>query len=307
MEAGKRVLVTGGSGFLGRPLVRRLSAEGYEVHGVSRNTPVQDEIDGDLPATWWIADLAQDGASRELLERLRPNVVIHLTSESRGAPELDAVEPTFRNDLQASVLLLGAASRIGVRRLIMTTSLDEPRGSGDGVTPATPYAAAKWAAAGYARMYAASFGLPTVILRPMMVYGPGQKSFKVVPSMILAMLAGRPAQLSSGQRPLDWVYVDDVVAGFVAAIGADSPPVGPIDLGTGKLRTVREIAERVRSMIPGSHAPEFGSIPDRPDAVIRRARTRATKSALGWQAVTPIDTGLQRTIDSYRVRLAAGD
>jgi len=301
MIRGERVLVTGGTGFLGRPLVRRLSAAGYEVHGASRHAPVADDSDGDLPAVaWWVDDLAEPGRSQDLLERLRPSVVVHLTSESRGAPDRDVVEPTFRNDLQATVLLLDAATRLGVRRLVMTTSLDEPLVVAGHATPATPYAAAKWAAAGYARMYAASFGLPTVILRPMMVYGPGQKPFKVVPSIILAMLAARSAQLSSGQRPLDWVYVDDVVEGFVAAIEAPSPPVGPIDLGSGRLRTVREIAERIRAMIPGGPAPEFGSLPDRPDEVVRRARTRIARETLGWRVAMPLGAGLQRTIDAYR-------
>jgi nucleoside-diphosphate-sugar epimerase len=301
MTGRERVLVTGATGFLGRPLVRRLSVAGYEVHGVSRHPPTLDDPARELPATaWWEIDLAEPGRSLEMLERLRPSVVVHLTSESRGAPDREVVEATFRNDLQATVRLLDAASRTGVRRLVMTTTLDEPLGRGAQATPATPYAAAKWAAAGYARMYAARFGLPTVILCPMMVYGPGQKPFKVIPSIILAMLAGEPPRLSSGQRPLDWVYVDDVVAAFVAAIEATSPPVGPIDLGTGRLRTVREMADRIHALIPGSPSPVFGSLPDRPDETVRRASTRQAREAFGWRATTGIGAGLHRTIESYR-------
>jgi UDP-glucose 4-epimerase len=306
MAANGRILVTGGSGFLGRPLIRRLAETGWEVHGLSRHVPVAIRDAAPLPAMWWAQDLAEPDQTRALLDRLRPDVVVHLTSESRGGPDRDAVSATFHNDLQATVSLLDAASTIGVRRLVMTTSLDAPAGAGDEATPATPYAAAKWAATGYARMYAAVFGLPTVIVRPMMVYGPGQKTFKVIPSIILSMLAGQPANLSSGERPLDWVYVDDIVAAFVAAIEAADPPVGPIDLGTGRLRTVREMAGRIGRLIPGAPAPAFGSRPDRPLEVVRRARTRPARESLGWTATTSIRTGLRRTIDAYREEFLSG-
>jgi UDP-glucose 4-epimerase len=304
MGDGKRILVAGGSGFLGRPLVDRLSAQGYDVHAVSRHGPA--DVDDRPTVTWWVQDLADVERTRGMLGDLRPDIVVQLTSESRGSPDRDAVMTTFRNDLQASVSLLDAAVSAQVGRMIMTTSLDEPLAKGDAATPATPYAAAKWAGAGYARMYAATFGLPTIILRPMMVYGPGQKPFKVIPATILAMLSGERATLSSGQRPLDWVYLDDVVDAFAAAIEVADPPIGPIDLGTGKLTTVRDLAEQIHEMIPGSPAPEFGARPDRPQEVVRRARTGVARQALGWEASTPLRVGLQRTIDSYRQEIPGG-
>jgi nucleoside-diphosphate-sugar epimerase len=294
----ERVLVTGGSGFLGRPLIRRLAA-GHEVYGASRGTPDLESL-GIGSDRWRQTDLADATAARDLLAELRPDVVVHLTSESRGAPDRSVVEATFRNDLEATVRLLEASASTGIRRLILATSLDEPLGRGDEATPSTPYAAAKWAAAGYARMYARQFGLPVTILRLMMVYGPGQKPFKVVPTIILSMLAGEAPRLSSGDRPLDWVFLDDVIDAFQRVIEAEALPVGPLDIGTGRLHTVRDMAERIHAAIPGSPAPTFGALADRPHEVVRRARTRQAREALGWRATTPLRVGIQRTIESYR-------
>jgi nucleoside-diphosphate-sugar epimerase len=149
-------------------------------------------------------------------------------------------------------------------------------------------------------MYARQFGLPVTILRLMMVYGPGQKPFKAVPTIILSLLAGESPKLSSGDRPLDWVFLDDVVDAFQRVIEADAPPVGPVDIGTGRLHTVRDMAERIHAAIPGSPPPTFGALPDRPNEVIRRARTRLARETLGWHATTPLRVGIQRTVDSYR-------
>jgi len=314
MTAGERVLVTGASGFLGRPLVRKLAAAGHEVHGVSRRVPT-----GDTGATaWWSQDLADAEATAALVARLQPDVIVHLTSESRGAADRDAVRATVRNDLLATINVLDAAAAQGsgagpgagsarVRRVILTTTLDEPTGPVERAVPTTPYAAAKWAAAGFARMYAARFGLAVTILRPMMTYGPGQKPFKIVPSLILAGLAGKAAPMGSGTRAVDWVFVDDVVDAFVAAVDAQDLPIGPIDLGSGRLETIASVAEQVGALIPGSVPPAVGSVTDRAGEVVRRARTRPARDLLGWRATTSLGDGLQRTIAAYRLQPMGDD
>ena len=84
-------------------------------------------------------------------------------------------------------------------------------------TPHSPYAAAKWAASGYGRMFHELYGAPVVILRPFMTYGPGQAPSKLIPAVTLSLLRGERPKLSSGKARADWVYIGDVIEGFIAA------------------------------------------------------------------------------------------
>ncbi|HWI79332.1 MAG TPA: NAD-dependent epimerase/dehydratase family protein, partial [Ramlibacter sp.] len=104
--AGANILVIGASGFLGRPLVRRLVALGAQVAAVSRNPPAA--ADG----AQWLASDASDAAQTErLFEQTRPDIVYILTSASLGGPDLEFVQPTVRNDVVATVNILVEATK----------------------------------------------------------------------------------------------------------------------------------------------------------------------------------------------------
>lgn len=290
-----RVLVTGGSGFLGSHLCRALHTRGDAVFAVSR---VPRPARAGEPS-WLRADLADYDALRWAWRAARPDVVFHLTTHGVGSPEIGQVQPTLRNDLIATVNVLEAAAREGCRRLVLAASLDEP--TSPRATPATPYAAAKWAATGYARMFYALYGTPVVITRPYMSYGPGQRAHKLVPHVIRALLDGRPPTLSSGRRLVDWIYIDDVVRGLLLAGERPGIEGAELDLGSGELVSVREVVERLMDII-GATAVEFGTIRDRPREIERRADALATFNVLGWRAEVSLDEGLRNTVEWCRAQ-----
>jgi nucleoside-diphosphate-sugar epimerase len=290
----KRVLVIGAHGFIGKPLVEALHGRGAEVHAVSR---------GDLAttpsgATWWKADVASPGAVERVVDETQPHVVYHLATAGGGSRELDRVRPTFRDDVTTTVALLLALAERGVERLVLTGSMEEP--SEPDAVPSSPYAAAKWAACGYARMFHALYDLPVVILRPFMTYGPGQKPFKLIPYVISSLQRGEVPRVGTGSRPVDWVYLDDMVDAFVRA-GHVSGVVGEtLELGSGQLTTVREVVELLYSIMAADGEPAFGSAPDRSLEVVRAAATIEAARILGWRATTPLQDGLRKTVEWYR-------
>jgi len=292
---GERILVTGASGFLGTPLVARLGAAGGEVHAVSRRAPAGRPAE----ARWHAVDLEDAAAVERLVREVEPTRVFHLASRVVGGRELELVLPTFRANLATTVNLLAATTAAGVGRVVLAGSMEEPLG---GETPASPYAAAKGSAALYARLFHGLYGAPVVTARIFMVYGPGQRDpTKLVPSTIAAALAGRSPRISSGVRAIDWIYVDDVVEGLVALAITPGLEGSTIDLGTGKLTTVREVAERICALC-GAPPPEIGALPDRPLETFRRADPEATARACGWRAHVPLQEGLTRTIAALRGR-----
>jgi len=208
--AGKRVLVTGASGFLRSRLCGRLRDTGAEVHGISR---VQRTNEGCGPR-WWQGDASDAAFVRELVRGLKPEFVFHLAGETRAKRDLELVLPTFQQNLTTSVNILLAATESGCRRVVLAGSLDEPE---RGDAPSSPYAAAHVAIRAYARMFHEILGGPAVVARIFMVYGPRQEAIqKLIPYTTLALLRGEAPKVSSGQRLVDWVYVDDVVEGLLA-------------------------------------------------------------------------------------------
>lgn len=297
-----RVLVTGAAGFIGRHLVRRLAAQGARVVGASRRA-----APGSLGGEWRQVDLADRAAAAALVEDTSPDAVFHLASHVAGSRDLSMVLSTFDANLASTVYLLEALARSRPTcRVVLTGSLEEPE-PGDPAAPAFPYAASKAAATGYARMFHQLYGLPVAIARVFMVYGPGpQDDKKLVPYAIRRLLAGEATQFSSGVRPVDWVYVDDVAEGLVRLAHSDAALGQRVDLGRGELFTVREVIERLYALLAPGRQPEFGSLGDRAAEQIRQADTERTRQLLGgWSPPTPLAAGLEKTVDYFRA-LGAG-
>lgn len=299
--SGARALVTGASGFLGSHLCRRLLAERAEVHAVSRAPRIERE-----GLRWWPCDTVDAVAVHELVSRVKPDVVFHFGGLVTAAPDVALVAPTFHSLLTSTVNLLTAVTEVGCSRLVLSASLEEPtEGTADALVPASPYGAAKLAAGAYARMFVKIYGTPVVSLRPFMAYGPGQHPTKLVPYTILSLLGGEAPRLSSGDRALDWVYVDDVIDAFVRAAVRPGIEGRTLDLGWGTAVQIRGVVDRLVRLVDPSVTPRYGARPDRPGAHARIADVETTAAALGWRATTALDHGLARTVEWHRRTVAA--
>jgi UDP-glucose 4-epimerase len=297
---GQKVLVTGASGFLGSHLCRHLRESGAEVFGVSRSSEPQESFCNH----WRRADMGDLASVEEVFRAAQPEVIYHLSGHGVGSPDLENVLPTFRNDLLTTVNALTVAARKGVRRFIMAASLEEPQPGAADPIPSSPYAAAKWASGSYARMFHRLYSTPIVIMRPMMAYGPGQRAHKLIPYVTRALLQGQAPKLSSGNRGADWVYVDDVMDGMLAA--AEKPDIEgcALDLGSGELVSIRDLVLQLVEIVGTKVMPEFGALPDRPMEKVRVANSAGTYEKLGWRPQTSLRGGLERTVEWYRKELA---
>jgi nucleoside-diphosphate-sugar epimerase len=133
-----------------------------------------------------------------------------------------------------------------------------------------------------------------------MAYGPGQDSKKLIPSVVVTLLNGEAPKLSSGRLEADWVYIDDVIEGFLQAALAPGIDGETIDLGSGTLTSVRAVVECLATMISSEAKPLFGALPDRPFEQVRLADTAGALAKIGWKATTFLEQGLQQTVDWYR-------
>ncbi len=291
--SGKRVLVSGASGFIGRVLCSKLLEIGAQVTGLSRQDQKSASID------WKKCDVTDEYAVRDAIFQSKPEVVYHLASEVTGSRDKHCVSRLFHANLASTIYMMTAASDAGVLRFVQAGSQEEPDNALGDIVPSSPYAAAKWASSAYARMFHNLYGLGIVHLRVFMVYGPGQTDLnKLIPYCILESLAGRAPKIGTGARMVDWVYVDDVVRGMLLAGIVPNIEGKSFELGTGKLTSVRETVELAVELANPEVTPEF-SIDSRKMESEYFAQWELSNQLLNWKPRVALQEGLRNTVQWY--------
>jgi nucleoside-diphosphate-sugar epimerase len=292
-----RVLLTGATGFIGSHLLRRLAALGAQVHAVSRRPPETAEHG----ERWHAADLCAAEAAAALVAEVEPAVIFHLASEVTGAREPAMVARTLASNLGAAVNLLTAVTGTSVRSVVLAGSVEEPA---DGQAPSSPYAAAKAAATGYARMFHALWHVPVSVLRVAMVYGPGEpNTARLIPYVTRSLINGEAPELTSGSRLVTWVYVEDVVDAFLLA-GAGGDAAGHVlDIGTPEPVSIHDTVELLAGIVGGPARPRYGTVAARPLDRTQRSDIELAERVLGWRPATSLEEGLRQTVDWHAKRM----
>ncbi len=300
---GRKVVITGATGFIGRNLCRALSGLGAEVVGLCRSAQT---LGGTERVTSLAVDLRRSDETREALACIRPDLIFHLAGHVTGRPDPFLVLPTFEANAVGTVNLLLAARQGGCGRFILVGSL-EAAGGGASCGLGSPYAVSKAVAELYGQMFHRLFELPVVCLRPSVTYGPWQRPTKLVPYTILTLLRGETPALTSGQRICDVIYVEDVVRGLLrAALASDGVLGACLDLGTGKGISIRELVETVAKLLGATSAPRFGARLDRPHEHTVLADVERTHALLGWSPQWQLEEGLRETVAWYQQHVDTG-
>ncbi len=206
--SGERVIVTGATGFIGWALTRALLAEGAQVTALVREKAGRRLGEG-VPEGVEIAevDLRYAAGVKRAIEAAQPTLVVHLAAVGVTDPFLPLGE-ALRGNLEATINLLNAVS--GRCKILVARTPGE-------IEAINTYAAAKAAAWQFCRMYQRTQGWPITGVMPFQVYGPGQPAKTVLGAALAAARAGDGFPATSGEQMRDWVYMDDVVAGIIAA------------------------------------------------------------------------------------------
>jgi UDP-glucose 4-epimerase len=293
-----RYLVTGGRGFIGRHLIRRLLAMGAEVHATTRAGRSLEP-----GPRWWVCDLADLAATQQVVSEVRPDVVVHLASRAAGTRALDAVVPMLADNLLSAVHVMTASAAVPSCRAVLAGSIEEIAATGNGGAQ-SPYAASKVAATAYAELFRDLWDLPVTVLRLAMVYGPDEPNRKrLVPYVIDSLLRGAALELSSGRRRVDWVYVADVVDALLSASTEPGAAGRVLDVGSGTVHSIHEAVELIADTVDANVAPAFGRVPDRAMERDLVADIGPAVQHLRWQPKVDLATVIARTVDWHLAQM----
>jgi GDP-L-fucose synthase len=303
---GKRVLVTGGSGFLGRHVVRQLAA--LDLAGLE--TPRSAEY-----------DLRDPEAVRDVLVDTRPEVVVHLAAVVGGiGANMANPGQFFYENAVMGLHLIEESRKTGVGRFVCLGTVcaypkhtpvpfrEEDLWNGYPEETNAPYGLAKKMLLVQLQAYREEYGFEGIYLLPVNLYGPGdnfdlQRSH-VIPALIRKCLDAVDRDADSitcwgtGSASREFLYVEDAAEGIVAA--ADRYSGGePINLGSSQEITIRELTELVAELVGFKGAIEWDR--SKPDGQPRRwIDTYRAEQAFGFRAHTGLREGLRRTVDWYR-------
>lgn len=294
-----RLLVVGGSGFIGHHVVKRGIAQGWQVTSLGLNTPTDSRrIQG---VRYVCADLMQPGAAAALGDNGYDYIVnlggyVDHTLFGNGGRRL------VRAHFDGLLDLLEFVDRKAVRRFVQVGSSDEygdvpaPQREDQRERPISPYSLGKVAATHFLQMLHRTEGFPAVTLRLFLTYGPGQDERRFLPQIIRGCLEGREFPVSEGGQLRDFCYVADTVEAIFRCFDRDVADGRVLNIASGQPRSIREMIESMVRLI-GAGRPLFGAISYRPgENMALYADIGAARETLGWSPATSLDEGLSATI-----------
>jgi UDP-glucose 4-epimerase len=296
------VLVTGGCGFIGANLVRRLEAMGRKVR-VLDNLALGDAAYLHGTAAQVVqGDVRDTALVNEALQGVEE--VVHLAA--RGSVVDSVADPTanFEANVVGTFCLLNACVGSGIEKFFFASTGGaligdaEPPVNEDSLPrPISPYGASKLCAEAYLHAFAKSYGLQTVALRFANVYGPYSGHKKgIVTAYIKALQTGEPLIIyGDGTSSRDYLYVDDLCRGVTRAMEADLAPGTVLHLASGVETTVAEMAE-LMIRASGKTEHEILHLPRRPGEVDRNfADFARAREAIGFTPNVGLQEGVERT------------
>lgn len=302
------VLVTGGAGFIGRWVVKRLLDDGHVVWILDdlsngRKENIEEFFNRDNFKEFVYGDIKD----RELLSKLFLNkfdICYHLGASINVQDSIDDPEITFNNDVIGTFNVLEECRRLNVKMVFMSTCMVYDRASGEqGITelhptkPASPYAGSKIAGENMVLSYWYAYGLPVVVIRPFNTYGPFQKTSGeggVVAIFIKRNLEGKTLNIyGDGTQTRDLLYVEDC-ARFVVEAGYSDKVNGEIvNAGLGRDISINDLARLIAdSEEQIKHVPHI-----HPQSEIQKLLCNYSKAKelLGWEPKVSLEEGIKRT------------
>jgi dTDP-glucose 4,6-dehydratase len=306
----KKLLVTGGAGFIGSEFIRSSIRKGYVAVVVDNLTYAGDmerlkEVEKEI--TFYKADIKNKDFLEDIFNKEKPDAVIHFAAESHVDRSILNASPFLDTNIKGTQVLLDVAREHEIERFI-NISTDEVYGELKGkgqfyertpLNPNSPYSASKAAADMLARAYQRTYGVPVITVRPSNNYGPSQYPEKLIPVVILKALKNEKIPVyGKGQNIREWLFVSDCVDAVLSIFEAGE--IGEVyNVGSGEEKKNIEVAKTILKIL-GKPEDLIGFTKDRLGHDFRYfLNSNKIRKHIGWKSKIPFSEGIDKTVKWY--------
>ena len=308
----KKVLITGGAGFIGSHLTKRLLMLDCEVSVLVRYKSINDCVR--LSSIW--DDIEVMEADLKNIDSLRQfkgkeyDAIFHLAAYNHVGDSFLHVNEALLSNMIGTANLLEYAPEYG-RFLYMSTSEcygfqeNVPFQEDNPPDPNSPYAIGKYAGELYSLMKKKQRrDLPIVCVRAFNTFGPYQSERAVIPEITIKCLRGHPIETTEGKQTREFNYVDNIIDGLLSAVEVE-PYEGVINLGSNREISIADLVKTIHEIVQSDSEIRIGAIPYRPAEIWNMcADYEKAKIILNWHPIISLEDGLRKTVEWFKRYLA---
>jgi nucleoside-diphosphate-sugar epimerase len=299
----ERLLIVGGSGFIGSYVAKEAVSRGFQVSIISRNDiSINRKLDN-------IEYLSVDISKYDdLLEKLKDRSFHHVINLGGYVDHVNYFEGgdrVFDVHFNGARNLAHCVNKPSLKKFIQIGSSDEygnnsaPQDESQRESPISPYSFAKTATTHFLQMLHRTEKFPVIILRLFLVYGPRQDNNRFIPQIIQGCLSKKKFPVSNGEQLRDFCFISDIVNAIFASIDSSEAHGEVINIASGEPVTIRDVIIKIQNII-GSGVPQFGDIEYRVgENMALYANIDKAKKILNWNSSTNLQKGIERTIKWY--------
>ncbi len=300
-----KILILGGSGFIGSHLTKKCRDLGLECYSISINN--NKLIRNFENVNYYKIDLSDFESTKELISNKEFSYIVNLSGYIDHRSFFNGGLDVFNSHFYSLINVLRCVKLESIKKIIHIGSSDEygnitsPQNESLRESPISGYSLAKLSCTNLLQMLHRTENLPVIVLRLFLVYGEGQSEERFIPQVIKGCLENKKFPVSEGTQIRDFCHVDDVVEGIIASLQSSRQAFGNIiNIASGKPVEVKSVINKILKLV-GSGNPQFGLIPFRKDENMSLyADINKAKKLLDWQPKVNMSEGLNRTIKFYK-------
>ena len=300
----EKVLILGGSGFIGSHLTKKCRDLGLECYCISiKNNKL---IRNFKNVNYYKIDLRDFESTKELISNKEFSYIVNLSGYIDHRSFFNGGLEVFNSHFYSLINVLRCVKLESIKKIIHIGSSDEygnitsPQNESLRESPISGYSLAKLSCTNLLQMLHRTENLPVIVLRLFLVYGECQSEERFIPQVIKGCLENKTFPVSEGTQIRDFCYIDDVIDGIIAALQSKEALGNIINIASGKPVEVKSVINKILKLV-GSGNPQFGLIPFRKDENMSLyADINKAKKLLDWQPKVNMSEGLNRTIKFYK-------
>ena len=299
MKADK-LLVVGGAGFIGQHVITKALEEGFDTTVLSKNnSKTIDKLSG---VSYLYADISHKAGLLNQLDRKAFDYIINLGGYVNHSNYLDGGDKVYDVHFNGVRNIVDCIDKSKLKGFVQVGSSDEygnnsaPQFETQREAPISPYSCAKVASTFFLQTLYKTEGFPAVILRPFLVYGPGQGEERFIPQVIKGCVNNHKFPTSKGEQVRDFCFISDIVQAIFFALDNEQAHGEVINIASNKPITIKKMIDTIRGLI-GSGEPQFGKISYRcGENMALYGDTTKAKLLLDWEPKISLEQGLEETI-----------